>query len=99
MDEAATVIIPSLCFVVFVQIAQSSPVEMAACRLPANIIVVLQLLGYTGKEKQGQDGSVNQTCDVQVGVNQLNRNDNFSRLEIGMADAKMAEGLVLVDQW
>lgn len=63
-------------------------------------IVVLEALGYAGKEKQGQDGGVlpvEQADDLPAGVGRP-PNDDIALLEVWMADAEMAEGGVPRDE-
>ena len=56
--------------------------------------MVLEALGYAGKEKRGQDGGalpVNQTDDLPARVGRP-PNDDVALLEVWMADAEMTEG-------
>ena len=66
------------------------------------VIIVLEAVGYAGKEKRGQDGGVlpvEQADDLSVNVRvERPRNDDIARLEVRMADAEMAEGGVPRDE-
>ena len=64
------------------------------------IIVVLETLGYAGKEKHGEDGGVlpvKQADDLPARVGRP-PNDNITLLEVWMADAEMTEGGVPGDE-
>jgi len=58
------------------------------------VIVVLEELGYAGKEKQGQDGgmlTVEQADNLPARVGRP-PNDDIALLEVWMANAEMTEG-------
>lgn len=64
------------------------------------IIIVLEALGYAGKEKQGQDGSmlpVEQADDLPARVGRP-PNDDIALLKVWMADAETTENGVLKDE-
>jgi hypothetical protein len=58
------------------------------------IIVVLEVMGYAGKEKRGQDGGVlpaEQADNLPARVGRP-PNDDIALLEVWMTDAEMTEG-------
>jgi len=62
--------------------------------------VVLEVLGYTSKEKQRQDGGmlpVEQADDLPARVRQPS-NNGIALLEVWIADAEMTEGRVPRDK-